>query len=182
MRPPTSDTPGEVAAISTAVGQLADGLAAMVLAGPWHDNAVVRRPSDRTAAAARMSRLRTVPDGSRVDACHDCSVWALFDDFASHDHPLARLQHCSDVCCPRAAHHHVHNHADERADGRHCSQRLPVFGAGRAGSTQHGRTGRGSCVRDRRGAIRQADWHALRADPTARGRPSRLCTFDAYLH
>jgi uncharacterized lipoprotein YmbA len=33
-RPPTSDTPGEVAAISTAVAQLADGLAAMVLAGP----------------------------------------------------------------------------------------------------------------------------------------------------
>jgi uncharacterized protein len=33
-RPQTSDTPGEVAAISTAVGQLADGLTAMVLAGP----------------------------------------------------------------------------------------------------------------------------------------------------
>ncbi len=32
--PPTSDTPGEVAAISTAVSQLADGLTAMVLAGP----------------------------------------------------------------------------------------------------------------------------------------------------
>ena len=30
----TSDTPGEVAAVSTAVGQLADGLAAMLLAGP----------------------------------------------------------------------------------------------------------------------------------------------------
>ncbi len=34
VRPQTSDTPGEVAAISTAVGQLADGLTAMVLAGP----------------------------------------------------------------------------------------------------------------------------------------------------
>jgi uncharacterized lipoprotein YmbA len=34
VRPQTSDTPGEVAAISTAVGQLADGLAAMVLVGP----------------------------------------------------------------------------------------------------------------------------------------------------
>jgi uncharacterized protein len=33
-RPQTSDTPGEVAAISTAVGQLADRLTAMVLAGP----------------------------------------------------------------------------------------------------------------------------------------------------
>ena len=31
--PPTSGTPGEVAAISSAVGQLADGLAAMVVAG-----------------------------------------------------------------------------------------------------------------------------------------------------
>src|SRR5580698_8611829 len=68
------------------------------LRGPWDDNAVFRRSSDRTAAASRMSRLRTVSDGSRVDACHACSVWALFDDFASHDHPLARLHHCSDVC------------------------------------------------------------------------------------
>jgi uncharacterized protein len=33
-RPQTPDTQGEVAAISTAVGQLADGLAAMVRAGP----------------------------------------------------------------------------------------------------------------------------------------------------
>jgi uncharacterized protein len=32
--PPTSGTPGEVAAISSVVGQLADGLAAMVVAGP----------------------------------------------------------------------------------------------------------------------------------------------------
>ena len=34
VAPPTSDVPGEVAAISTAVGQLADGLAAMLLARP----------------------------------------------------------------------------------------------------------------------------------------------------
>ena len=32
--PPTPDIPGEVAAISTAVGQLADGLAAMLVASP----------------------------------------------------------------------------------------------------------------------------------------------------
>jgi len=32
--PPTPDIPGEVAAISAAVGQLADGLAAMLAAGP----------------------------------------------------------------------------------------------------------------------------------------------------
>jgi len=32
--PPTPDVPGEVAAISTAVGRLADGIASMVTAGP----------------------------------------------------------------------------------------------------------------------------------------------------
>jgi uncharacterized lipoprotein YmbA len=32
VRPPAADTPGEVAAISTAVGQLADGLASMLVA------------------------------------------------------------------------------------------------------------------------------------------------------
>src|ERR1700733_7117122 len=127
-----------------------------------------------------MPRLWTVSDGSRIDAWHDCSVWALFDDFASHGDPFARLQPCSNVCFPRAAYHHVHNHVDERADGRNCSQRLPFFWAGRAGSTQHGRTGRGSCVRDGRGATREADWHALRTDQTpvslATSAPStRIC-------
>ena len=34
VQPPTPDIPGEVQAISTAVGQLADGLAAMLIAGP----------------------------------------------------------------------------------------------------------------------------------------------------
>jgi hypothetical protein len=33
VTPPTPDTPGEVSAISTAVGQLADGLASMLVTG-----------------------------------------------------------------------------------------------------------------------------------------------------
>ena len=97
---------------------------------PWRDDALVRRWAVNAAAAPGMPGLRTVPDDSRAGARNDRTVRALPDQLASRYRPSAGSQYRADRSRARAVGHHVHDHADERADGRHHAY-APVCFRGR---------------------------------------------------
>ena len=130
-------------------------------------DAPARTHQPRDAGVSRMPGLRTVSDHSRACAGHDRDMRTLLDRPASRHRPPDGSQYRADVAALVLLHRDVHDHADERADGRHRAQRRPAFGPGRACAARHaGARGRRG-VRHRDCAVRQADRHALRADPAA---------------
>ena len=89
--PPAPDVPGEVTAISTAVGQLADGLAAMLLrARDAIGRAIGRRRQPQLRECPGCGLLQTVPP---LTPGHDRTMRALSDNFAPHQLASPRPYH-----------------------------------------------------------------------------------------
>ena len=159
-----------VAAISAAVGQLADGLASVLLRGslgPMTPFAQRGPPTqEELKECPGCGLFHVIPP---LRAWHERAVHPLPDHFTPCRLPFAGLQYRAHRGRAGHADHHVRDDAHERADSWHHASGWSVFGTSGVGSSWHGRARGGRRLRHRGRTVWQAHRHALCFDPNAGG-------------